>query len=262
VHYPLTLRVPRSHGRSVVTLHDLQHLDLPAMFPRAERAFRRVAWHPSIRAADRVIVISEFVRGRAEALLGLDASRLRVVPLGLDHAQLAPGDAREPFLLYPARRWPHKNHARLFEAFALARRERPELRLVLTGAGDFRDAPDGVEARGHVPWPEVVALMRRASALVFPSLYEGFGLPLLEAMACGTPVVASRASCLPDVAEGAALLVDPNNVEALADALEQVLVDGALRTRLVADGRRRAAQYSWRRAAERLLGVYQKVAAA
>ena len=122
VHYPLTIRLPSVPQPSVVTLHDVQHLDLPAMFPRSERAFRRVAWHRSLRGADRVIAISEFVRGRAIAKLGLDPARVRVVPLGLDHARLRPGAEREPFLYYPARRWPHKNHKRLFDAFALIRR--------------------------------------------------------------------------------------------------------------------------------------------
>ena len=137
VHYPLTLRIPPVGVPSVVTLHDVQHLELPQLFSRAERAFRAVAWHGALRRADRVIAISEFVRGRAIATLGLDPERISVVPLGLDHDLLRPGGEREPFLYYPARRWPHKNHARLFEAFAVLRRERPGLRLVLSGGGSF-----------------------------------------------------------------------------------------------------------------------------
>ena len=98
--------------------------------------------------------------------------------------------------------------------------------------------------------------------LAFPSLYEGFGLPILEAMACGTPVVASRTSCLPEVAEGAALLIDPNNVDGLMAALELVMLDGELCARLIAQGHERAARYTWTRAAEELLSVYRMVAAA
>ena len=106
------------------------------------------------------------------------------------------------------------------------------------------------------------ALYSAADVLAFPSLYEGFGLPILEAMACGTPVVASRASCLPEVAEGAALLIDPTNTDGLAVSLELALSDTTLRAQLISQGRERATQYSWQRAARELLSVYQRVAAA
>ena len=254
VHYPLTLRIPTVEAPSVVTLHDLQHLDLPAMFPRGERAFRRAAWHPSIRGADRVIVISDFVRRRAVELLGVDEQRLRVVPQGLDHERLGPSsEEREPFLLYPARAWPHKNHARLFEAFALVRADRPGLRLVLTGGGDFGSLPEGVESRGHVPDGELVSLMQRAGALVFPSLYEGFGLPPLEAMACGCPVACSNAAALPEVVGEAARLFDPYDVDDIAAAVREVLEDpGEWASR----GLVRAGGYSWETTARLTDAVY------
>ena len=257
VHYPLTIRLPAIERPSIVTLHDLQHLDLPQMFPRAERAFRTAVWHPSIRGAQRVVVISDFVRRRAIELLGLDEARIRVVPLGLDHAQLGPGSGeREPFLLYPARAWPHKNHARLFEAFTLLRRERPGLRLVLTGGGDVGPVPEGVEPRGHVPWPEVVDLMRRASALVFPSLYEGFGLPPLEAMACGCPVACSNVAALPEVVGDAARLFDPHEPQAIADAVRDVLDDPS---GWAARGLVHAGAYSWDATARRTDAVYAEL---
>jgi glycosyltransferase involved in cell wall biosynthesis len=254
VHYPLTIRIPRVPQPSVVTLHDLQHLDLPELFPRSERAFRALAWHRSLRGASRVIVISEFVRGRAVAKLGLDPSTVRVVPLGVDHASLTPGTGeRENFLLYPARRWPHKNHERLFEAFVLIRDVHPELRLVLTGGGDFSDVPHGVEARGHVAWSEVASLMRRASALVFPSLYEGFGLPPLEAMACGCPVACSNAAALPETVGDAARLFDPRDPRAIAAAVLEVLADPAS---WVERGLARASLFSWDRTARETDAVY------
>jgi glycosyltransferase involved in cell wall biosynthesis len=257
VHYPLTLRIPRGAQPSVVTLVDLQHLDLPSMFPRTERLFRAVAWHPSIRGATRVIAISEFVRDRAIERLGLDPARIRVVPLALDHDQLRPGlGEREPFLLYPARSWPHKNHARLFEAFSLIRRERPDLRLVLTGGGEFGALPDGVEARGHVPRAEVVSLMQRASALVFPSLYEGFGLPPLEAMACGCPVACSNVAALPEVVGDAARLFDPYDPESIADAVRDVLADPQP---WIERGLARAATFSWDETARGHDAVYREL---
>ena len=257
VHYPLTIRIPSGLSPSVVTLHDTQHLDLPELFPRAERLFRKTVWHPSIRGADLVIVLSEFVRHRAAKQLGLDPDRVRVVPSGLDHDELHPGGAeREPFLLYPARSWPHKNHARLFEAFELLRGERPDLRLVLTGGGGFDTLPAGVEDRGLVPRAELVSLLQRASALVFPSLYEGFGLPPLEAMACGCPVVCSNAAALPEVTGGAARLFDPHDPEEIAAAVSDVLDDPS---GWVARGLERARAFSWDETARGTDAVYAEL---
>ena len=141
----------------------------------------------------------------------VDVERIRVIHLGLDHERFRPGAGeREPFLLYPANPWPHKNHERLFEALALVRRKRPELRLVLTGTGhEGRPVPPGVDVRGRVPDEELARLYQRASLLVFPSLYEGFGQPPLEAMACGCPVAVSTAGSLPEVCGDAARYFDP-----------------------------------------------------
>ena len=256
VHYPLTIRLPPMQP-SVVTLHDVQHLDLPSMFPRSERLFRAVAWNRSVRHAGRVIAMSAFVRDRAVARLGVDAKRIRGVPLGIDHDELRPGDGeREPFLLYPARSWPHKNHGRLLEAFALLRRERPELRLVLTGGGSFGALPDGVESRGLVARAELVELMQRASALVFPSLYEGFGLPPLEAMACGCPVACSNAAALPEVVGDAARLFDPHDPRAIADAVLDVLAATGEWSRR---GIERANSFSWDETARGTDRVYAEL---
>jgi glycosyltransferase involved in cell wall biosynthesis len=258
VHYPLTIRIPRGVVPSVVTLHDLQHLDLPHLFSRAERAFRAVAWHRSVRGATLAIVPSAFVRDRAVELLGLDARRVRVIHHGIDHDVFSPaGEEREPFLLYPARPWPHKNHARLFEAFALLRRERPELRLVLTGGGDFGTVPAGVELRGHVPPDELVALLRRASALVFPSLYEGFGQPPLEAMACGCPVACSDAASLPEVCGDAARYFHPDDPRQIANAVLDVL---AAREEWTAKGFERARGFTWDASVRAHEAVYRELA--
>ena len=259
VHFPLTIELPRTALPKVVTLHDVQHLDLPALFPRAERALRSALWHRSLRRAARVIAISEFVRDRAVAKLGLDGERVRVVPLGLDHDVLQPGTVeREPFVLYPARPWRHKNHARLYEAFALVRRERPELRLVLTGGGDFGAVPDAVEVRGHVRREELVSLMQRASALVFPSLYEGFGLPPLEAMACGCPVACSNAGALPETVGDAARLFDPHDPRSIAEAVLEVVADPAPWSER---GLARAERYAWDETARLTDAVYAELLA-
>jgi glycosyltransferase involved in cell wall biosynthesis len=257
VHYPLTVPLPPLGMPSVVSLLDLQHRDLPQVFSRGERAYRAIAYDRAAKRADRVIAISEFVRGRAIELLGLDPERVTAIHLAVDRARFSPGDSpREPYLLYPAQPWPHKNHARLYEAFGVLRRERPELRLVLTGAGDFGDVPDGVEVRGRVAFDELPALYRRASALVFPSLYEGFGIPLLEAMACGCPVACADAGSLPEIGGDAARLFDPRDVDAIADGVRAVLDDPEpWRER----GLARAAQFSWDANARAHESVYREL---
>lgn len=256
VHYPLTIRLPPVKP-SVVTLLDVQHLDLPNMFSRAERTFRAFAWDRSVKTADRVIAISAFVGERAVAKLGVPEERVRAIPLGVDHDTLRPADVeREPLLLYPARRWPHKNHERLFEAFALLRRDRPELRLVLTGGGTFASVPKGVEPRGLVGRGELISLLQRSSALVFPSLYEGFGLPLLEAMACGLPVASSNAGSLVEVGGDAARYFDPHDAQAIAAAVRDVLdAPDAWRTR----GLARAQEFSWEKTARATDAVYAEL---
>jgi glycosyltransferase involved in cell wall biosynthesis len=198
----------------------------------------------SARRADAVIVPSQFVRHRAIELLGLPPQRVHAVPWGLDHELFRTGeDEREQFLLYPARPWPHKNHATLYAAFARLRAERPELRLVLTGAGhDPSSLPPGVEARGDVPVEVRVDLYRRAAATVVPSLYEGFGLPPLEAMACGCPVAASAAGSLPEVVGGAAVLFDPHDADAIAAGVSEALARAAELGDL---GIARAARFTW-----------------
>lgn len=257
VHYPLTIRIPSGLRPAVVTLHDVQHLDLPRMFPRAERLFRAVAWGRSLRGAERIVVPSAFVRDRAVATARLDPDRIRVVPSGVDHELFRPLQVeREPFLLYPARPWPHKNHARLLEAFARLRREQPELRLVLTGGGDHGPLPEGVEARGRVGDHELADLYRRAAALVFPSLYEGFGQPPLEAMACGCPVACSDAGALSEVVGAAARLFDPRDPRAIAEAVRDVLEEPAVWGRR---GLERAARYSWDATARATEDVYREL---
>jgi len=245
VHYPLTVPVPPVSRPTVLTLLDVQHLDLPELFPRGERLFRRLAYDRAARQADHVVVISEWVRERTIERLGLDPERVHAIHLGVDLERFSPepGVAREPFLLYPARPWPHKNHARLFEAFQAVRAAHPELRLVLTGEGnDAAGLPPGVEGRGSVSSDELVSLYRRAAALVFPSLYEGFGLPPLEAMACGCPVAASAAGSLPEVCGDAAVLFDPYEAPAIAAGIEEALERAP---ELSAVGPARAASFTW-----------------
>jgi glycosyltransferase involved in cell wall biosynthesis len=245
VHYPLTVPTPRVDAPTVVTLHDVQHRDLPEFFGPARRSFRRLAYDRAARSAGAVIVTSEFVRGRARDALDLDPGRIHVVPLAIDHTTFRPGDEeQEAIVLYPARGWPHKNHARLFQAFTALRTTRPQLRLILTGGGLERlePVPEGVEILGEVPASQLASLYRRAACLVYPSLYEGFGIPPLEAMACGCPVAASTAAAIPEVCGDAAVLFDPTDVDAIAAAM---LEADERRDELRALGLARAARFTW-----------------
>ena len=256
VHYPLTVPVPPVDRPTILTLLDVQHLDLPALFPRGERVFRRLAYDRAARKANRVVVISEWTRERVVERLELDPVRVHAIHLAVDHERFFPDPdvPREPFLLYPARPWPHKNHARLFEAFASLREGRPELRLVLTGVGhDPVRLPDGVDARGGVPTDELVSLYRRAAAVVFPSLYEGFGLPPLEALACGCPVASSRAGSLPEVLGDAAVLFEPEDPSSIAAGVHEALDRAEELSRL---GPQRAAAFTWEATARAHDAVY------
>ena len=250
MHFPFTVPVPRLGAPWAVTIHDLLHREFPALVPRAFRAFRSLAYDRAARVATLVLVPSDYVRGRVIDLLGVAPDRLRTVPHGVDHERFEPAAEpapREPFLVYPARRWPHKNHDRLLAAFALVRRQRPDLRLVLTGGGPAPPTlPEGVEWRGPVAPDELAGLYRRAAALVFPSLHEGFGLPALEAMACGCPVACSATTSLPEVCGDAAVYFDPYAPDDIAAAALRAVDDVE---RLVPLGLERARAFTWDRSA-------------
>jgi glycosyltransferase involved in cell wall biosynthesis len=259
IHFPLSVMLPPvDRPAAATTVHDLQHELHPRFFSRAELAYRRAVYGWTVRRSRIVIAVSEHARATLVDRLGVPADRVRAIPHGIDHARFTPGAAeREAFVLYPANRWRHKNHERLFDAFALVRRERPELRLVLTGRGHGRKPiPTGVDVRGFVTRDELVDLYRRASALVFPSLYEGFGQPPLEAMACGCPVAVANTTSLPEVCGDAAEYFDPLSAEDMAAAILRAL--GGER---VERGLARARLFTWDECARRHEAVYHALIA-
>ena len=244
----------------VQTIHDVQHRDLPGLFSAQERAYRAIAYDRAARRADRVITISEFCKERVVDRLGVEPDRVTVAHLGVDTDLFSAHDGpREPFVLYPARVWPHKNHARLVAAVALLRERLPDVRLVLTGGGAdaLGPVPDWVEHRGRVSESDLRDLYRSAACLGFPSLYEGFGLPPLEAMASGCPVAASTSGSLPEVCGDAAVMFDPLDVPAIAAALHEAVTS---RERLVPQGLRRAAAFTWRACADVHAQTYHELA--
>ena len=258
IHFPLSVMIPRiERPPAATTVHDLQHDFFPEFFSRAELAYRRLVYGWTLERSRIVIALSGHAHDTLVERHGLDPGRIRVIHHGLDHRRFRPdpGRTREPFLLYPAGGWRHKNHARLFEALVLVRRERPELRLVLTGYGASRPLPEAVESRGRVSDDELADLYRSAACLVFPSLYEGFGLPPLEAMACGCPVAVARATSLPEVCGDAAEYFDPLSVEDMAAAILRALPGSR-----VEQGLARAAGFSWEACARAHDAVYAELA--
>jgi glycosyltransferase involved in cell wall biosynthesis len=258
LHFPLSVMLPPvDTPPAATTVLDVQHEVFPEFFSRAELAYRRRVYGWTVKRSRIVITISEHARRALIERLDLDPDRVVAIHLAVDHERFTlDGRPREPFLLYPANAWPHKNHGRLFEAFAQVRTERPELRLVLTGAAHERLAlPEGVESRGHVSLDELVGLYRTAAALVYPSLYEGFGIPCVEAMACGCPVAASNVASLPEVCGDAALYFDPLDPESIADGIRRVLDSPP------PGGEQQAARFTWERCAREHDAVYAELAA-
>lgn len=263
IHYPFTVSLPPANSgqRTVVSLLDVQHRDLPELFSRLERGYRSVAYDRAARRADAVITLSEFSKQRIVHHLGIEPARVRVAHLGVRPEEFTSShEARENFLLYPARAWAHKNHAGLFRAFRHLRRNHPSLRLVLTGATaqELPYLPVGVEARGQVSRDTLVSLYGRAAALVFPSRYEGFGLPIVEAMSSGCPVAAARAGSIPEVVGDAGVLFDSDDELDTALGVEEALDRSAeLRQR----GVDRARQFNWSACADVHARLYSELGA-
>jgi len=259
LHFPLSVMLPPvRRPPTVTTVLDLQHEEHPEFFGRAELTYRKRVYGWTVRRSRIVVAISEHGRQTLIERYGVAPERVRAIHLAVDHARFFPDESpRGDYLLYPARPWPHKNHARLYAAFAHARRERPQLRLVLTGEGDFGNVPDGVDVRGRVSTDELVSLYRGAAAVVFPSLYEGFGMPVVEAMACGCPVACSNVTSLPEVVGDAARLFDPRDVDDIAAAIDEVLRNPE---RYVARGLERANLFTWDANARAHDEIYRELA--
>jgi glycosyltransferase involved in cell wall biosynthesis len=258
IHFPLSVMIPRvTSPPAVSTVLDVQHELLPEFFSVAERAYRRAVYGWTVRRSRLVVTISRHAAETIVERLGVPPDRVRPIHLGIDHERFTPGTGeRGEHLLYPAHAWPHKNHARLFEAFEILRASHPGLELVLTGYEG--QVPAGVRALGRVTPAELVELYRTAAALVFPSLYEGFGQPPLEAMACGCPVASSNAGSLPEVCADAARLFDPTSVDEIVEGVEDVL---ARPEHWRPKGLARARAFTWEATARAHDAVYAELAA-
>ncbi|GAB4434769.1 MAG: glycosyltransferase family 1 protein [Anaerolineae bacterium] len=271
-------------GPGVVTVHDLGFRHFPEAHPTVARLYLDLTTKHSARRARAILADSACTRRDLTAFYGIDAAKVHVVYPGVDpalapvHDAAALAEVREhygipgPYLLHVGSLQPRKNLARLIEAYAAWLPDAaPQRYLVLAGArGWLYDdifatvRRLGLEAwvcfPGYVDDAHLAALYSGADAFVFPSLYEGFGFPVLEAMRCRTPVICANTSSLPEVAGEAALLVDPLEVGALTNALRRLTTDAALRAALVAQGEKQAARFTWERAAQQALDILEAAA--
>lgn len=272
-HLPLGL-LPGT--KCVLTVHDVVHRVLPSTLAWPNLCMERMLMRWSLLRADRILVDSESTARDLGRFYGTPRHKIRCIYPGVPRLPAGAGptggfsDAGPPYFLFVGTLDPRKNFAQLFRAFERLAADEQDLRLVLAGDAGWKN--DGfhrmlqghplrgrVDLLGYVPGERLAALYAQAVALVLPSLYEGFGFPILEAMAAGTPVITSRTSSMPEVAGEAALLVDPRDVGALTRAMHRLLRDGELRRTLAAKGRARAALFSWTRYAAEALAVFQEV---
>jgi glycosyltransferase involved in cell wall biosynthesis len=280
VHYTNYLAPVSAQVPYVVSMHDMSLSLMPQFHTLKKRMLTSRLVPVVARGARLVLTPSENTRRDVIRLLRLDPGRVRVIPYapaptfrpvtaGTDRLRAL--GLHEPYFLYVGTLEPRKNLARALRAFARVASDLPGHRFVMVGQRGWmyddvleeacRDGLRGrVDLLGYVPEEDLPAIYSHAAAFVYPSLYEGFGLPVVEAMACGTPVLTSRSSSLTEIAEGAALLVDPLDERALAEGLRALATDEALRTELRARGLERAASLSWDRTGRETAHAYREAA--
>lgn len=266
--------------RTVLTIHDFAYHETPEMFTSRSLAYYRRLPADAARATI-VVTVSEYTKQDAMRLLGLPSSKIRVVYNGVDLERFRPDLSAEDVerirlrygldgrtILSVGNLSPKKNIVRLTTAFDQVRKRVQDARLVLAGTATRygRVVSEVLEAKGlgpyvrftgYVPDEDLPLLYRAAHLFAYPSLFEGFGLPVLESMACGTPVVASNTTSIPEVAGDAALLVNPLDVDQMAEAMATLLTDNSLRRGLIERGLQRSQRFSWEEAAHRILGTYK-----
>jgi glycosyltransferase involved in cell wall biosynthesis len=260
-HFSDWMFPPQRGGVRATTVFDVIPLHFPDWVPPRTRMMHRRKYAHAARTCDVLFGISEFSAGDVADTLSIPRERVRVAYPGVDSRYTPDGDREEltsPYLLAVSTLEPRKNLPTLLEAFELLRRRRPELELVVAGAEGWGERPElqreGVRLLGYVPDERLPALYRGAEGFVYPSRFEGFGMPIVEAMACGTPVVSSAHPSLDEASGEVALRAEPDSAEAFAEAIERAL---GRREELRAPGIEHARQFSWRRCAEAVLAGYR-----
>lgn len=280
-HSPNFQLTPQKSGKSVLTIYDLSFLVYEKWAIKSARLHYARRIKSYARGADAIITISENSKKDIIRYLGIPPGRISVIPGGIDERFKPQNDPEaisairskyglnRAFILHVGTLEPRKNLVGLIQAYHRSR-AREEYQLVMAGGKGwmYKQIFKTVEKlgltkdvifTGYVPEIDLPALYNASSLFVFPSLYEGFGLPPLEAMACGTPVVTSKVSSLPEVTADAALLVDPLNIEEIKDSIDSVLSDHKLASSLKTKGLDRAGLFTWERTAEKTIEVYRKV---
>jgi glycosyltransferase involved in cell wall biosynthesis len=283
LHHPFGLIHPLSNSLpTALTFWDMQHEFFPEFFSEYEIQWRERHYKPSVHLAERIIVASNFTRETLTSRYGIGSERISLIYFGVGSEFQKPispqqtaelkkrYDLSDNFIFYPAATYPHKNHIRLVQAFKMVYDKIKDVQLVLTGAAMTNEAElqaaikdlnleKRVRRLGFIPSGDLPVLYAAASMMVFPSLFEGYGIPLLEAMSAGCPVISSNACSLPELAGEAAMLIDPLDVEAIAEAIVCLWQDRDLANQLVLLGRRQAAKFSWPEAAKQTVEVYKAV---
>ncbi len=285
-HYAIPLRWKRP---MVVNIHDLNHLEFPEYLPTLmHRAYARYFFNAVAKRADRIIVPTNFIKGRVIDLLGVGEELVRIIPYAApdyfspiseataadDRSVLEKYGLKKPYLLTSGIYKPHKNYPFLLRAFALLHERLGDKTPALVMIG-FRHGKNTVDLKhlikelnleplvflpGYVPQEDVPSVYRNAQSLVFPSLYEGFGLPVLEAMKSGVPVAASDIAPICEVAGKCVATFDPRDINTLVDTLERLVEDERFRKRLIQRGLERQRLYSWHEVAWSTFQVYKQVA--
>jgi glycosyltransferase involved in cell wall biosynthesis len=281
-HFTNSLAPLRAPCPMVITLHDMSLFVHAGLHPLKSQLFVRPIIPAAARRASAIITVSQHAKQEIVAGLRVPPEKVHVIYEAAAPQYRMIDDAAEldrvrqryvltrPFVLYVGTIEPRKNLTRLVTAFAKVRRQYPDLELILVGQLGWKYASllkaiedlnlgQAVRRLGYVPNDDLPALYNLARALAFPSLYEGFGLPVVEAMACGTPVLTSNGSSLAEIAGSASYLINPLDVVDIAHGLRCLVTDDAQHTQLRAAGLRRAAQFSWQRAAEETVRVYDAV---
>ena len=275
---------PGVKGKKVAFVHDMAYMAYPQTIQKTTRDILQASMEKTCRIADRIITISQFSKSEIVKYMGVDEGKIDVISLGVDRNYFHPDyekteirqvkekyKIRGDYFFYQGTLEPRKNLERLIRAYGILCQKNSEIpALVLAGKKGwlyediFRAVmelhlEDKVIFPGYIESADIPKLMKGAIAFVFPSLYEGFGLPPLEAMACGTPVIASGVASIPEVTGEAALLVDPLDIENIADALQKMIEEPRLREHLSQTAREQSAKFSWEQSAKQVIAIIDKM---